>query len=105
VALAGVPAEMFENYQGTTVEMLAATAEALRQRLETAWCIAESGAAGPTAGRSGQAGRTSIAVTGPIRRSETIETGMDDRAANMVEFTTRSLRILRDAIAAAGMPN
>jgi hypothetical protein len=30
---------------------------------------------------------------------------MDDRAANMVEFTTRSLRILRDAIAAAGMPN
>jgi PncC family amidohydrolase len=102
VALAGVPAEMFENYQGTTVEMLAATAEALRQRLETTWCVAESGAAGPTSGRSGGPGRTSIAVVGPVSRSEVIETGLDDREANMVAFTTRSLRVLLEAIRSAG---
>jgi nicotinamide mononucleotide (NMN) deamidase PncC len=32
-ALAGVPASMFENYRGTTPEMIAAIADAMRQRL------------------------------------------------------------------------
>ena len=52
-ALAGVPASMFENYRGTTPEMIAAIADAMRQRLGATWCIAESGLAGPTRGRSG----------------------------------------------------
>ena len=31
-----------------------------------------------------------------------METGISDREANMVEFTTRALRFLRDAIREAG---
>jgi PncC family amidohydrolase len=102
VALAGIPAELLENYAGTTQAIMDATADSMRRRLEATWCIAESGAAGPTAGRTGQAGRTLVAVAGPTVRFEVIETGLDDRVANMTEFTTRALRTLRDAIAATG---
>jgi nicotinamide-nucleotide amidase len=98
-ALAGVPASRYENYQGTTPEMLAELAESLRQRLEATWCIAESGLAGPTPGRSGAPpGHTTIGVAGPVNRVEVYETGTTDREANMIEFTTLALRFLRDAI-------
>lgn len=97
--LAGVPAEQYANYQGTTPEIVASLAESMRQRLGTTWCIAESGLAGPTGGRAGaSAGRTTIGVAGPVARTTVIETGLSDRGANMVEFTTRSLRFLCDAI-------
>src|SRR5688500_18506997 len=48
IALAGVPAEQYANYQGTTPELLTSLAEAMRERLEATWAIAESGLAGPT---------------------------------------------------------
>ena len=97
--LAGVPAETLENYRGTTPEMIATLAEAMRQRLGADWCIAESGLAGPTGGRSGAApGRVTIGVSGPISRTEVFETGINDREANMIDFATRALRFLRDAI-------
>lgn len=102
-ALAGVPAEQYANYRGTTPEMLASLAESMRQRLGASWCIAESGLAGPTGGRSGAApGRTTLGVAGPVARTEVIETGVSDRADNMTEFATRGLRFLRDAIREAG---
>jgi nicotinamide-nucleotide amidase len=99
IALAGAPAELFANYQGTTAEMMAATANSLRDRLGTTWCIAESGVAGPTGGRSGKPpGTTNICIAGPLERSEVIETGISDRAANMVEFATYALRLFRDTL-------
>jgi len=99
VALAGADAKLFENYHGTTAEMIAAIAESLRQRLNATWCIAESGLAGPTSGRSGlPPGRVTIGVAGPVSRTEVKETGVNDREANMIEFTTMTLAYLRDAI-------
>ncbi len=101
-ALAGVSAEQYANYQGTTPEMLAALAEAMRQRLDATWCIAESGTAGPGGGRFGSAaGNAKISVAGPVVRTEVIETGLPDRVENMVEFATRSLRVLSQAIGEA----
>src|SRR5437016_12030762 len=97
--LAGVPAEQLANYRGTTPEMMASMAESMRERLNATWCLAESGLAGPTGGRSGAApGRTTIAVAGPVSRVEVVETGSADREANMIEFTTRALRLLRYAL-------
>jgi len=102
-ALTGVPASRYENYQGTTPEMIAELAESMRQRLGATWCIAESGLAGPTPGRSGAApGRTTVGVAGPVNRVEIYDTGISDREANMIEFCTLSLRFLRDAIKDAG---
>jgi nicotinamide-nucleotide amidase len=101
-ALAGVPASRYENYQGTTPEMLAELAEAMRARLDAVWCVAESGLAGPTSGRSGAPpGKTTVAVAGPVNRVQVYETGISDRETNMIEFTTLALRYLRDAIAIA----
>ena len=101
-ALAGVPAEQYANYQGTTPEMLASLAESMRQRLDTTWCIAESGTAGPGGGRFGSAaGNVKISVAGPVTRTEVIETGLADRVENMAEFATRSLRFLSQAISEA----
>ena len=103
-ALGGVPASRYENYQGTTPEMLAELAESVRQKLGAEWCIGESGLAGPTPRRSGAPpGRTTIGVAGPVRRVEVFETGSNDRAANMVEFLTLALRFLRDAVKEAGV--
>lgn len=97
--LAGVPAEQYANYRGTTTEIIASLAESMRKRLGTTWCISESGIAGPAGGRAGAlAGRTTIGVAGPVARTTTVETGLPDRGENMVEFTTHSLRFLRDAI-------
>ena len=99
VALAGVPAESYANYRGTTPELLAELAESVRARLGATWCIGESGLAGPTGSRYGApAGRTTVAVAGPVTRAEVIETGITDRAENMVRFTTIALTYLRDAI-------
>ncbi len=99
IQLAGVPAETLENYRGTTPEMIATLAESMRQRLDADWCIAESGLAGPTGGRSGAApGRVTVGVAGPVNRTEVFETGSDDRGENMETFATLALRYLRDAI-------
>ena len=99
VVLAGAPAELFANYRGTTPEMIATIAASMRQRTRATWCVAESGLAGPTGGRSGAPpGRTVIGVAGPVSRTEIVETNLSDREANMVEFTTRSLRLFRDVL-------
>ena len=101
--LAGSDPALYENYRGTTPEMLASLAESMRERLGADWCIAESGLAGPTGSSRSSApvGRTAVAVAGPVARTEITETGLEDRAENMVEFTTIALRFLRDAIASA----
>ena len=101
--VAGVDPARYANYQGTTPAMIAELAESLRQRLGATWCIAESGLAGPTPGRSGAPpGKTTVGVAGPVSRTQVFETGIADREANMIEFTTLSLRFLRDAIEDAG---
>jgi PncC family amidohydrolase len=98
-ALAGVSPDEYRNYQGTTPGLLESLAEATRARLGAAWCIAESGLAGPTGSRFGApAGHTTIAVTGPLTRVEVLETGLTDREANMSAFTTRSLALLRTTL-------
>jgi PncC family amidohydrolase len=102
-ALAGAPASLFENYRGTTPEMITAVAESMRQRLGATWCIAESGLAGPTPGRSGALpGKTTIGVAGPASRTEVFETGIANREENMGRFTTLSLQMLRDVLKEAG---
>lgn len=97
--LAGVDPAEYANYQGTTPAMVESLAESTRQRLGATWCIAESGLAGPTPGRSGAPpGRTTIGIAGPVSGSQVFETGLTDREANMIEFTTLTLRFLRDTL-------
>lgn len=70
-------------------------AQAARRRFAADWALAESGAAGPAGNRYGDpAGHSCIAVAGPVERAATIETGADDRVANMRAFAAAALDLL-----------
>ncbi len=70
-----------------------------RDRLETTWGVGETGAAGPTGNSHGDApGHTCIAVAGPVEQVFTLETGSDDREANMWAFARATLTLLEQAI-------
>ena len=74
-------------------------AMAARARLGTTWGIGETGAAGPTGNRYGDAaGHTCIAVVGPTEQVFTLETGSPDREANMWRFTEKALEMLETAL-------
>ena len=77
-------------------ELLART---MRERFESTWGVAETGAAGPTGNRYGDdAGHTCVAVSGPVSAVKTLETGSNDRAANMQAFTDAALELLAQCL-------
>ena len=64
--------------------------------------IAESGAAGPDSNGYGDPpGHTCVAVVGGVERSLTVETGDDDRVANMDRFARAALHLLRETLESA----
>ena len=76
-------------------------ARTVRERLGTTWGIAETGAAGPDGNRYGDApGHTCIAVSGPVERAATLETGHGDRVANMRAFALALLDLLAETLEA-----
>jgi nicotinamide-nucleotide amidase len=78
--------------------LLARTA---RERFGSTWALSETGATGPTGNRYGDApGHTCIAISGPVERAITIETGVSDRVANMRAFAAAALDLLAQSIAA-----
>jgi PncC family amidohydrolase len=69
-------------------------AETVRRRFAADWGLAETGAAGPTGNRYGDAaGHACLALagSGDEPRVQTIETGSTDRPANMRTFATAAL--------------
>jgi len=76
-----------------------ALASAVRTRLSATWGLSETGAAGPTGNKYGDApGHTCIALAGPMETAITVETGSTDREANMWVFTRRALELLDAAL-------
>jgi nicotinamide-nucleotide amidase len=76
-------------------------AETTRARLQADWGLAETGAAGPSGNRYGDAaGHTCLAISGPRREVRTLETGSSDRPANMRAFATAALALLEKALRA-----
>ena len=70
-------------------------ASQMRQRFSTDWGLSETGAAGPTGNRYGDAaGHSCMAVAGPNQAVFTLETGSADRQANMQEFAKTALNLL-----------
>jgi PncC family amidohydrolase len=76
-------------------------ARRVRERLGATWGLGETGATGPSGNRYGDpAGHTCVAITGPIDRAVTLQTGSADRRANMDAFTRRALELLAEVISA-----
>jgi nicotinamide-nucleotide amidase len=100
--LAGMTPEAIDVARSSTEPHTALLASAIRDRLDSTWAIAETGAAGPTGNRYGDAaGHAALAVAGPVERTEIIETGASDRRLNMQAFALTVLRLLQSAIEAA----
>jgi nicotinamide-nucleotide amidase len=67
----------------------------IRERLSTDWGLSETGASGPTGNRYGDAaGHSCMAVAGPQQQVITLETGSNDRQANMQAFAKAALDLL-----------
>jgi nicotinamide-nucleotide amidase len=70
-------------------------AEQARRRFGTDWGLSETGATGPTGNRYGDAaGHSCMAVAGVANDVMTLETGSNDRHANMQEFAKTALNLL-----------
>ena len=88
---------------GSTESYALDAARAIRERLGTAWSLAESGAAGPTGNSYGDAaGHCCFAVSGPVERRLTIATGESDREANMWAFARAALGLLEETVRGHG---
>ncbi|WP_193183748.1 CinA family protein [Nisaea sediminum] len=92
----------FEQHPGmrsSSEPYAALLAETMRRRMDTTWGLAETGASGPGGNRYGDAaGHTCIALSGPVTRVFTLETGESDREANMWRFTEAALEALVAAL-------
>jgi PncC family amidohydrolase len=75
-------------------------ARRVRERFEADWAIGETGAAGPTGNRYGDApGHSCIAIVGATERAATIETRQSDRIGNMRAFAAAALKLLAETLA------
>jgi PncC family amidohydrolase len=74
-------------------------ASSVRERHGATWGLGESGAAGPTGSRYGDApGHVALAVVGPVARTLVIETAQPDRPVNMDLFARQMLLLFHQAL-------
>ena len=93
--LLAITDEDMQGLRSSSEPYAALLAERVRERHGTVWGLSETGAAGPTGNRYGDAaGHTCIAVSGPSSAVLTLETELDDRARNMRLFAARALEAL-----------
>jgi nicotinamide-nucleotide amidase len=98
-AMLDVPDSAFAGIKSVTEEGAMILARAARTRFAVTWSIAEIGASGPTGNRYGDpSGHSCIAISGPIERSVTVETGNKDRVANMLAFAAAALNLMIESL-------
>lgn len=112
LSLKAVDLAKLDSMRAATEAYARFEAQTLRSHFETDWGLGESGAAGPTGNRYGDAaGHACIAVAGPGldalpgavgERSRTIETGSTDRLGNMQAFAAAALLLMAETL--EGLP-
>ena len=97
--LVDIPDEAMTGMRSSSEPYAMLLAGQVRTRLRASWGLAETGASGPTGNSYGDAaGHSCLAVSGPVSRVITIETGSADRLANMVVFAQRALLLMDEAL-------
>ena len=100
-ALLGIGTAEMSGLRSASEPYAQLAARTIRERLGATWGLAETGAAGPTGNRYGDAaGHACLAVSGPTEVVRTLETGSSDRAPNMRTFALAALALLAEALAA-----
>ncbi|MGA0796568.1 MAG: CinA family protein [Quisquiliibacterium sp.] len=98
-AIAQIADEEMAAMRSASEPYAALLARRSRENLGATWGLAETGASGPSGNRYGDAaGHSCIAISGPIDKVLTLETGDSDRLANMLRFTDRALQLLAEAL-------
>jgi nicotinamide-nucleotide amidase len=98
-ALLGIGKEELTGMRSASEPFAQLLAERVRRNLGATWGLAETGAAGPAGNRYGDApGHACIAVAGPISAVITLETGSDEREANMWAFAKRAIELLQSCV-------
>lgn len=92
-----IPKEGIEGKRSQTEEWALMLARTVRERFGSTWGLGETGSAGPTSSYGEGAGRTWVAVSGPVEFAVLIETGSDDRIANMNAFAAATLKAFEKA--------
>ena len=94
-----VPDEAMTDIRASSEPYALLNARTIREALGTTWALSETGASGPTGNRYGDSyGHACFAVSGPIERATTLETGDSDREANMWVFVKAALEMLEQCI-------
>ena len=93
--LMDIPDEAMQGIRSASEPYAKLLAGQARQRFATDWGLSETGATGPTGNRYGDAaGHSCMAVAGPAQSVFTLETGSNDRQANMQAFAKTALNLL-----------
>jgi PncC family amidohydrolase len=93
--LMDIPDEAMKGIRSASEPYAKLLAGQIRQRFSTNWGLSETGATGPTGNRYGDAaGHSCMAVAGPQAQVITLETGSNDRLANMQAFAGTALNLL-----------
>lgn len=101
--LLGIEKGLLEAQKPMTEPYVALCAQTIRAQLDSTWGLAELGAAGPAATPYGHApGLCVLALDGPIKLTRRIETGSDDREANMKVFMQGAFDLFHDALQQGG---
>ncbi|MBR1178595.1 CinA family protein [Bradyrhizobium sp. KB893862 SZCCT0404] len=94
-ALMDISDEGMKGFRSSSEPYAQLLAERMRNRFGSDWGLSETGAAGPTGNRYGDAaGHSCMAITGPASEVMTLETGSNDRFANMEVFAATAMRLL-----------
>ena len=97
--LLDVPESAMEGIRASSEPYAELNARTIRERLGTTWAVSETGASGPTGNRYGDsAGHACIAVSGPVEKAITVETGDDNREDNMWVFAKAALDLLEECV-------
>ena len=88
-ALLGITDAQMEGLRSSSEPYALLLARTVRVKLGADWGFAETGAAGPSGNRYGDAaGHSCLAVSGPVERVITLETGMAGREVKMRAFAS-----------------
>ena len=97
--LLGVTDDEMEGMRAATESYASLNAGRISEILGATWGLSETGGTGPDGNRYGDdAGHSCIAVSGPVSRSRTIETGSNDRQENMIAFSIAALELLIECL-------
>jgi PncC family amidohydrolase len=93
--LMDIPDETMKGIRSASEPYARLLAEQIRRRFSSDWGLSETGATGPTGNRYGDAaGHSCMAVAGATSSVITLETGSNEREANMRAFAAAALNLL-----------